>query len=164
MKGKPVKDSQVEVTYIVQPPDINSLGTIFGGRVMAWIDLAAAACANRHTRRVCVTASMDALHFISPIHLGDIVILKAAVTYTHRTSLEIGVRVESEKPLTGVREHTASAYLTFVALDAKGKPTSIPELLPSTPTERRRFREGQERREVRLSWKRRRLTETRSRT
>ena len=126
MKGKPVKDSEVIVTYIVQPPDINSVGTIFGGRVMEWMDLAAAACATRYARRVCVTASMDALHFISPIHLGEIVMLKAQVNYTHRTSLEVGVRVEAENPLSGEQRHAVSAYLTLVALGDDGRPTPVP--------------------------------------
>src|SRR3989338_4429176 len=119
--SKKTDASQVEATHIVQPPDINSVGTIFGGQVMAWMDLAAAACANRHARRVCVTASMDAIHFISPIKLGEIVIVKAQVNYTHRTSMEIGVRVEAENPLTGQKRHALSGYLTFVALDAKGR-------------------------------------------
>ncbi|PIR25954.1 MAG: acyl-CoA thioesterase [Deltaproteobacteria bacterium CG_4_10_14_0_2_um_filter_43_8] len=157
MKAKHPKDSQVEVTYIVQPPDINSIGTIFGGRVMAWIDLAAAACANRHTRRTCVTASMDALHFISPVFLGDIVILKASVNYVHKTSLEIGVRVEAENPLTGDLRHTSSAYLTFVALDEHGKPTIIPELKPQSKAEKIRYQEALGRRKEKLKYKKQRL-------
>ncbi|MBI4212112.1 MAG: acyl-CoA thioesterase [Deltaproteobacteria bacterium] len=150
--------SRTETTHIVQPQDINPIGTIFGGTVMAWIDLAAAACANRHTRKVCVTASMDELHFLSPIHLGEIVILKANVNYTHRTSLEVGVRVESEDPFTGERRHTASAYLTFVALDKKGSPTPVPPVLPQTAQEKMWFEEARVRRIARLSSKGRRRT------
>lgn len=151
LKEKSAKESYVEVTHLVQPADINSIGTIFGGTVMSWIDLAAAACANRHTRTVCVTASMDALDFLAPIHLGDIVILRAQVNYTHRTSLEVGVRVESENPFTGERRHTASAYLTFVALNKKGKPTPVPPLLVQGATEKQRFQEAEQRRKVRLA-------------
>ncbi|MCC7344801.1 MAG: acyl-CoA thioesterase, partial [Deltaproteobacteria bacterium] len=107
----------------------------------------------RHCRKVAVTASMDALHFISPIRLGDIVILKAAVNFTATTSMEIGVRIECENPLTGERRHTASAYLTFVALDDVGRPTAVPAVTPETPEEKRRFQEGQKRREDRIQWK-----------
>ncbi len=161
LTGKPVRQSVVEVTHIVQPPDINSVGTIFGGKVMAWIDLAAAACSNRHTRRVCVTASMDALHFLAPMRLGDLANLKAQVNYTHNTSLEIGVRVEAENPLTGERKHAASAYLTFVALDETGKPTAVPPIICKTPLEKQRFEEAKIRRKLRLKWKQKRKQEGR---
>lgn len=123
---------------------------------MAWMDLAAAACAARHARKVCVTASMDALHFISPIHLGEIVVIKAQVNFTHRTSLEVGVRVDAENPRTGEWRHAVSGYLTFVAIDAKGHPTPVPALLLKTAEEKRRFREAAKRREERLTWKTRR--------
>ncbi|MBI2066600.1 MAG: acyl-CoA thioesterase [Deltaproteobacteria bacterium] len=150
MQPKPVKESQIEVTHIVQPAHINSLGTIFGGQVMAWIDLAAAICAERHTRQVCVTAAIDDLHFLAPVRAGDIVILHASVNYTHKTSLEIGVKVESENPLTGERRHTASAYLTFVALDEKRKPIEVPPILAETDKEKRRYREAEQRQKNRL--------------
>ncbi len=153
LKAKPVSETAAEFNHLVLPPDTNALGTIFGGRVMEWIDVAAAIVATRHCRRVAVTASMDALSFISPIRLGDIVILKAAVNYVHNTSMEIGVRVESEVPKTGVRSHTASAYLTFVALDDQGKPVEVPGVAPVTSDEKRRFEEGRLRREERLNWK-----------
>ena len=152
-----MKTSHVEATHFVQPADTNSLGTIFGGSIMAWIDLAAAVCASRHTRRICVTASMDELHFLHPVYLGDIVTLKASVNVTHTTSLEVGVRVEAENPRTGVIKHTAAAYLTFVALDEKGKPTPVPPVIPETEVEKRRFREGKERRMHRLEWKEKRF-------
>lgn len=159
LKAKHPGESRVEATHIVQPPDINSLGTIFGGQLMAWIDLTAAASAYRHTRRTCVTASMDELHFLHPVQLGDIVILKASVNYTHRTSLEIGVRVEAEKPFSGDKTHVASAYLTFVAVDKRGKPIPVAPVLPETPQEKLWFREGEERRKHRLAWKARRQKE-----
>ncbi|MDO8643466.1 MAG: acyl-CoA thioesterase [bacterium] len=153
-KGKKPSESQLEVAHVVLPSDSNALGTIFGGQVMAWIDLAASVVASRHARKVCVTVSMDELHFIAPSRVGDIVILKGSVNYTHKTSLEIGVRVESENPLTGKRCHTASAYLTFVAVNEKGKPTPITPVVPETALEKKRFKEGEARRRHRLSiWK-----------
>ena len=153
MDPKPVSHSSAEFTHLVLPSDTNALGTIFGGRIMEWTDIAAAVVASRHCRKVAVTASMDALHFISPIRLGDIVILKAAVNFTATTSMEIGVRIECENPLTGERRHTASAYLTFVALDDVGRPTAVPLVTAETPEEKRRFNEGQTRREERIKWK-----------
>jgi len=153
MDPKPVSASAAEFTHLVLPSDTNAMGSIFGGRIMEWTDIGAAIVASRHCRKVAVTASMDALHFISPIRLGDIVILKASVNVTHRTSMEIGVRIESENPLSGERKHTASAYLTFVALDESGCPTEVPPVIPETPEEKRRFQEGQRRREERMQWK-----------
>ena len=151
LKPKPVRDSQIEVTHIVQPTHTNALGTIFGGHLMAWIDTAAAIGAERHARRVCVTASMDDLHFLAPVRAGNIVILKASVNYTHRTSMEVGVKAEGEDPLTGRRWHTASAYLTFVAIDRKCRPVPLPPVRPQSPAEKRRFREAGERRNLRLA-------------
>ncbi len=153
MEAKPVSASAAEFTHLVLPSDTNALGSIFGGRIMEWTDIGAAIVASRHCRKVAVTASMDALHFISPIRLGDIVILKASVNVTHRTSMEIGVKIEAENPLSGERQHTASAYLTFVALDESGCPTEVPPVSPETPEEKRRFQEGQRRREERMQWK-----------
>lgn len=150
MQAKPVSDSSAEFTHLVLPSDTNALGTIFGGRVMEWLDIAAAVVASRHCRKVAVTASMDALHFISPIKLGDIVVLKASVNYVHKTSMEIGVKIEAENPLTGERRHTASAYLTFVALNDVGQPTEVPPLLCKTEDEKRRHQAGQKRREDRI--------------
>ncbi len=150
MDPKPVSASSAEFNHLVLPSDTNWIGTIFGGRIMEWTDIAASIVASRHCRHVVVTASMDELHFISPVKLGQIVILKGSVNFTHKTSLEVGVRIEAEDPLSGVRTHTASAYLTFVALDANRQPTLVPPVLPETPEEKRRFKEGQIRREARI--------------
>ena len=114
---KPVKASQVEMTELVIPNDTNRLGNLLGGRLMHWIDIAAAIAASRHTNRVCVTASVDELHFHHPVKQGEVVILQASVNRVFRTSLEVGVRVTKENPLTGERKHTNTAYLTFVAID-----------------------------------------------
>lgn len=148
--SKPVSASTAEFTHLVLPPDTNALGTIFGGRLMEWVDIAAAVVASRHCHKIAVTVSMDALHFISPIHLGDIVVLKASVNYTHNTSMEIGVRIEAEDPRTGNRIHTASSYLTFVALDDNKRPTPVPPLLPETEAEKRRCEAAKRRREARI--------------
>jgi acyl-CoA hydrolase len=148
---KSPKDSAVTMTELVLPSDTNALGTIFGGKVMAWIDIAAAMTAGRHARRAVVTASIDALHFVAPVKLGHYVHIQAMVNFASRTSMEIGVRVESENPLTGERTHTATAYTTFVALDDHGRPTPVPPVLPETDADKRRYAEAQRRREVRMT-------------
>ncbi|MDR3606553.1 MAG: acyl-CoA thioesterase [Oligoflexia bacterium] len=143
-------DSAVTMTEMVLPSDTNALGTIFGGRIMAWIDIAAAMAAGKHSRRVVVTASLDALHFKAPVKLGHYVHIQAMVNYVSRTSMDIGVRIESENPFTGERVHTATAYTTFVALDDNGRPTPAPPIMPETPDEIRRYEAAQKRRESRV--------------
>ena len=138
------------MTEIVLPSDTNALGTIFGGKIMSWIDVAGAIAAGRHARRVVVTASIDALHFLAPVKLGHVVHIRAQVNYASRTSMEVGVRVDSENPLTGELTHTSTAYTTFVALDDHGRPTPIPSVKPETPDEKRRFEEAKKRREARM--------------
>lgn len=149
MEGKPVSESRAEFTHLVLPQDTNALGTIFGGRIMEWIDIAAAIVAQRHCRQVAVTASIDELHFLSPVRLGEIVILKASVNFVRHTSMEVGVRVEAEDPKTGERRKTSTAFGTFVALDDQGRPTPAPPLLLETDDDKRRYREGQKRHEAR---------------
>lgn len=117
---------------------------------MSWIDIAGAVVAQRHSRQTVVTASVDELHFIAPAYKGWVVNLKAHLNYTSRTSMEIEVHVEAENPRTGTSYKTVQAFLTFVALDDKGKPTTIAPVLPNTPEEVRRFEEGRQRREARL--------------
>lgn len=136
---------------MVLPPDTNYHGTVFGGRVLQWIDIAGAIAAQRHTRRKVVTASIDDMHFAVPIRLGDVVVLKAAVNYVHRTSMEVGVRVEREILHSGAREQAATAYLTYVALDDDGQPVVIPPVLPETDEQRRRFDDAITRRTFRLA-------------
>ncbi len=144
-------ESAVEMNELVLPTHANALGTIFGGTVMAWIDVCAAMAAQRHARRIVVTASMDTLDFIAPVRVGHVVNLKGMVNYVGRTSMEVGVRVETEDPLTGRREHAASAYLTFVALDGEGRPTPVPSVTPSNAIERLRMEEAEARRAQRLA-------------
>jgi acyl-CoA hydrolase len=150
---RPARESRVETTEVVLPGHTTQLGTIFGGQLMAWIDIAASIAAARHARGVCVTASIDALHFMAPIRLGQHVIIKTGVNFAGRTSMEVGARLESEDPQTGVRLHVARAYLTFVAIEADGRPRAIPPLLCETPDEQRRHREAELRRAARLSLK-----------
>jgi len=150
---KPVRESRVEMTEIVLPSHTNQLGNIFGGQLMAWIDIAAAISASRHARSVCVTASLDALHFLAPVRLGEHVTLLASVNYTGTTSMEVGVRLESQEPESGVRVHVATAYLTFVAIDREGKPRTVAEVVPQTPDEERRHHNAQKRRAARLQLK-----------
>lgn len=148
--GKPVRESYVEMIQVVQPQDANALGTVFGGTVVAWMDSAAAIAAIRHSRCPSVTASIDHLSFLSPIHVGELAIIRASVNYTHRTSMEVGVWIESENPLTGERKGTTHGYLTFVALDDEGRPTPVPPVIPETEEEKQRYEEAKRRREVKL--------------
>lgn len=150
MEKKQASSSQVVMTELVLPSHTNALDTIFGGVVMSWIDIAAAICAQRHSNRAVVTASMDQLNFIAPIKKGWVVNLKASVNFTSRTSMEIGVRVDAENPITSEHFHTASAYMTFVALDSNGKPCPVPELELTNDVEKRRYEKAKQRREQRL--------------
>ncbi|MSP11409.1 MAG: acyl-CoA thioesterase [Chloroflexi bacterium] len=153
--GKPVSASQVEMVQVVLPSDTNPLGNVFGGTVMGWIDLCAAVAAQRHCRQIVVTASMDALSFLAPIRLGYTVILRAQVNRAFHTSLEVGVQVEAENPLTGELEHCCSAFLTFVAIDAAGHPIAVPPVIAQTSQEHERYEEAGLRREDRLKWRHR---------
>ena len=143
-------ETRTEQTWIVMPGQTNSLGTVFGGQVAAWIDVAAAVAAQRFCRSNVVTVAMDDLLFKAPIMRGHIAVLQAQVNWAGRTSMEVGVRVEGENPLTGERVHTSTAYLTFVAVDAHGAPKTVPVLEPQTEDEKRRFRQAEERRTRRL--------------
>lgn len=147
---KTVRNSQVEMIEIVFPNDANPLGNIFGGRVMQLIDIIGSISAMRHCRNTVVTASMDKLDFLSPAYVGEILILRASVNYVARTSMEVGVKVTAENPLTGEHRHTGSAYLTYVAVDRTGKPVPAPSIVPETEEEQRRFHQAEQRRAARL--------------
>lgn len=148
---KSPRESRVEMTELVLPGDTNALGTIFGGKVMQWIDIAASVAGMRHSGGNVVTASLDALTFLTPIHLGEIVRLQAQVNFVGKTSMEIGVRVEAENPRNGSWRYTTKAYLTFVAIDADGKPRSIPPLLLENEEDARRSSDAEGRRKARLA-------------
>ena len=151
MTGKPVRESQAEMTEVVLPNDTNQLGGMLGGRLMHLMDIAAAIAGHRHARSYVVTASVDHLDFRHPIRMGHLVVLKSSVNRVWNTSMEIGVKVFAESILTGTRLHTCSAYLTFVALDEQGNKKAVPPVIPETEEEKRRYRQAEERRQYRLA-------------
>ena len=148
-KNKNPRDSAVETRYIVMPDQANAYGTAFGGVIMSWIDMVGGMVAQRHVEGVAVTASIDTISFKAPIFVGDHVVLKAGVTYTGSTSVEVGVEVIRENPFTGESLLATTAHLTFVALDENKKPRLVPKLVPETEEELRRYREAQMRVEAR---------------
>ena len=150
-----VRDSQVEMTQLVLPNDTNQLGNLLGGRLMEWMDIAAAISAQRHSNRVCVTAAVDDLVFHQPIRLGEVVTLRASVNRAFGTSMEVGVSVIAENQLTGARKTANTAYLTFVAVDDQLLPAPVDPIRPVTPDQKRRFREALRRRTLRLHRKHR---------
>lgn len=152
---KTVRSSQVEMTELVLPNDCNQLGNLLGGRLMHWIDIAAAIAGQRHCQRVVVTASVDELNFLHPIRIGEVVLLLASVNRVFRTSMEVGVKVRAENQLTGLSKHANTAYLTFVAVDENGKPVSCPPIVPETDEEKRRYDQALMRREQRLEHRKR---------
>jgi acyl-CoA hydrolase len=153
LSGRPVRESISEYSEIALPNDANPLGNLLGGRVMHVVDLAAAIAAARHSRHPVVTASVDHMTFLHPVHIGELLILKSSVNRVFRTSMEVGVKVWVENLSTGAVKHTSSAYLTFVALDAKHNLVPIPPVIPETEEEERRYEEAGIRREYRLAQK-----------
>jgi acyl-CoA hydrolase len=136
---------------LVLPSDANTLGNALGGVVMHHMDIVAAIAAQRHAGHACVTASVDRIDFLHPVKVGELLVLKASVNFAGRTSMEVGVKCKAENPRTGERRHTASAYFTFVALGADGRPTQVPGLTAETDEQRRRHADAQRRREARLA-------------
>ena len=153
LPAKRPSESATEMVQIVLPSDANALGAAFGGSVMGWIDICAAVAAQRHSRQLVVTASMDDLHFHAPIKVGWTVTLKARVVAAFRSSMEVGVTVHAENIQTGERTLTTSALLTFVALDKDGKKLPVPPLALETPEEKQAAEEAQARRAERLARK-----------
>ena len=151
---RPVRESVSEYSELALPNDANSFGFLLGGKVMHLVDLAGAMAAMRHARRPMVTASVDHMSFLHPIQIGQLVILRSAVNRVFRTSLEVGVKVFVEDLLTGALKHTSSAYLTFVAIDERGCPVPVPQVVPETEEEKRRYEEAGRRRAARLELKR----------
>ncbi len=132
------------------PSDANPMGNVHGGTILKLVDTAAAVAALRHSRTNVVSASIDRMDFYHPVYVGNLLILKTSVNYAGRTSMEVGVRIEAEDLKTGKVTHTGSSYITYVALDKSGRPTEVPRVIPETPEEKRRWREGKQRREQRL--------------
>jgi uncharacterized protein (TIGR00369 family) len=151
VEGKRVRDSSVTIAQVMIPQDANPSGNVHGGVIMKLIDTAAAVVASRHARSNTVTASIDRIDFHHPVFVGDLLFFRAGLNFVGRTSMEVGVRVESENFITGEVRHTASAYLTYVSLDKDGLPQAVPPLIIDTEEEMRRNREAKTRREMRLA-------------
>ncbi len=142
-----IADSRSEMTELILPNDTNTLGNLLGGRLMHYIDLVAAMAAYRHARSYVVTASMDHIDFIAPVHVGDLLILKSSLNRAFRTSMEVGVKVWVEHTIDGTLRHVASAYLTFVAVNPQGGRVRVPPLEPETEEDKRRYDDAGRRRE-----------------
>jgi uncharacterized protein (TIGR00369 family) len=151
-------ESQVELSQQMMPSDANPLGNVHGGHIMKLIDEAGALAAMRHARRPVVTITMDSVSFLSPVRVGHLLRLRASVNWVGKTSLEVGVRVEAEDPITGEIAHTNSAYAVYVALDDTGKPCSVPPLILESDEDRRRWAEAEERQKIRLERARKKKT------
>jgi acyl-CoA hydrolase len=151
LEPKAVRQSISEYSELALPNDANVLGNLLGGRVMHLVDLAGAMAAMRHARRPVVTASVDHMNFLAPVRIGQLVLLRSSVNRVFRTSMETGVKVFVEDLVSGETRHTCSAYLTFVALDASGARVEIPQVIPESADEKRRYEEAGKRREYRLA-------------
>ena len=149
-KGMTPAESYVSVTRIMLPMDANPMGNVFGGTILGLIEETAWLAAIRHARCNLVTASIDRMDFLAPAYIGDILHFKASVNYVHKTSMEVGVRVEAEKPSTGEVRHTGTCFLTYVALGKDRKPMPIPMLLLKTEEDKRRWDEAEQRQKARL--------------
>ena len=154
-EGKPVRESVSEYAELALPTDVNHLGNVLGGKVMHLVDLAGALAAIRHVRQPVVTASVDSMQFLHPVHIGELILLRSSVNRVFQTSMEVGVKVTTENLMTGERRHTCSAYLTFVALDENGRPTVAPPVIPESEEEKRRYQQAGERRQYRLAQRQR---------
>jgi acyl-CoA hydrolase len=150
-KGRPVRESRSEYTYVALPNDANPLGNLLGGRVMHLVDVCACLAAQRHARSPVVTAAIDQMNFMHPIRIGELLILWSSVNRVFRTSMEVGVKVWVENPQTGEVRHTSSAYLTFVAIGDGGKPVAVAPVIVGSEEEERRYHEAGRRREQRLA-------------
>jgi len=151
LQGKSVAESATETVELVLPNDTNPLGNLLGGKVMHLIDIAGGIAAHRHSRATVVTVAVDQLDFLYPIRVGELVVLRAHITRAFRTSMEVEVRVYREDYLTGRRQQTSSAFVTYVALDPTGQPQEVPPLLVRTKEEKRQYREALGRRRQRLA-------------
>lgn len=150
---KPISASRTTLSQLMHPEHANLLGNVHGGWIMKLVDEAGALACMRHAQRKVVTVAIDSLVFREPIRIGDLIILNAEVSYTGRTSMEATVEVHAEDPVTGEQTHTNTAYLVYVALDDKGRPTTVPPLQAETEEERQRMERAKERQERRLQQK-----------
>lgn len=147
---KPVRASETTLADLMSPPDANVNGTVFGGRILALVDKAAAVCASRHAAKPCATIAMERVEFLVPIQLGDLVVVEARIHFAGRTSMEIGVEVYAESMQGGLRRHANNCLVTMVALDPKGRPSPVPPLALETPGDKERHAAALRRREERL--------------
>ena len=156
MSSKPIKsektpdESHAEVILRMFPSDANPAGNVFGGEILKHIDMVAGIVAQRHSQSNAVTVSMDSVNFIKPVYVGNVLKLNARINYVHNSSMEIEVKAEAEDIVTGIRTITGTAFVTFVALDKNGKPTTVPKLLLRTDEDRTKFEEGKLRMQERL--------------
>lgn len=151
LRARRVAESQSETTQAILPGDSNALGTLFGGKLMQYIDLVGAMAAVRHSRNYVVTASMDHLDFVAPVRIGELLILKASVNRAFKTSMEVGVRAMVEDVRAGTLRHVSSAYLTFVAITKDGSRVEVPQVIAETEAQKRRFEDALRRREMRAA-------------
>jgi acyl-CoA hydrolase len=151
LPGRFVRESISEYSEVALPNDANTLGNVLGGKVMHLVDIAAALAAVRHSRCPVVTASVDHMNFLHPVHIGQLIVLRSSVNRVFKTSMEVGVRVEVENLISGEILHTSSAYLTFVALDKQSQRIPIPAVIPETDDQKRRYEEAEQRRVYRLA-------------
>jgi uncharacterized protein (TIGR00369 family) len=154
MQAKPPTESTVTMAVQMLPSDANPQGQVHGGTIMKLVDSAAAVAAHRHARSMVVTARIDEMSFLAPVEVGDLVTLRASVNAIWTTSMEVGVRVETENLLTGEVRHTASAFLVIVAIDDQRQPHAVPPLVPTTPEQERRLADAQIRRAHRIATRR----------
>ena len=150
MQGRHPSESEAEMAELMMTQHANLMGNVFGGVILALVDRVAAVCAIRHSRRQCVTVSVDKVDFREPIHVGELITAFARVNFAGRTSMEVGVKIVTENVLTGEKRHTNSCYVTYVALDDQGRPAEVPPIVPQTPDEKRRYERAAKRRASRV--------------
>ncbi|HVP23686.1 MAG TPA: acyl-CoA thioesterase [Conexivisphaerales archaeon] len=150
LKGRRVSESSETLVRLMMPTDANPSGNVFGGTILRLMDEVSGIVAVRHARSNAVTASVDRMDFWAPVYVGNLLVLKAAVNYVGRTSMEVGVRIEAEDLKTGKRTHTGSCYLTYVALGPDRRPAAVPPVIPETQAQKRRYLEARERRRRRM--------------
>lgn len=148
-ESKPVRNSQVTMSELMMPEEVNLYGTVHGGTIMRMMDRVAFVAACRHAGPPCVTAAVDSVSFLAPVHVGEVVTMLASVNHVGNSSMEVGVKVLAENLETRETRHTNSCYMVFVAVDQNGKPRRVPRLTPETPEEKRRYRNAELRRELR---------------
>jgi acyl-CoA hydrolase len=150
MKARHPRESETVMSELMMPNHANIMGNVFGGVILSLVDRIAAVCAIRHAKQQCVTVSVDKVDFKEPIHVGELVTGFARVNYAGKTSMEVGVKVMAEDLISGTKRHTNSCYVTYVALDDKGRPAPVPPIVPETPDEKRRYERAAKRRASRV--------------